>query len=283
MRERQEEREFDLLSGDAGAIVAFLLFREMLDDTTLLDQAVLLGDELLQNADDSGTGYSWRSPSLHYRHNLTGFSHGTAGVGYALLELFQVTGDIKYRVAAERAFEYERSWFNAEKGNWPDFREKGNQSKRHPLPLSYATFWCHGAPGIGLARLRAYEILNDATCRDEAHVALDTTYAILEMALHVGNVNFSLCHGLAGNAEILLYGRQILGQKWTDKSALAFEVAEAGIEISKRQGGAWPCGVPKGETQGLLLGLAGIGHFYLRLHNPEIPSILLLRREDFSN
>lgn len=282
VRERQEGREFDLLSGDAGAIVVLLLLQEMLDDMTLSDLAVWLGDELLQNADDSGTGSSWKSPSLHYRHNLTGFSHGTAGVGYALLELFHATGDIKYRAAAKRAFEYERSWFNADKGNWPDFREERNRINRHTLPLSYATFWCHGAPGIGLARLRAYEILNDTTCREEANIALHTTCTMLETALHTRNINFSLCHGLAGNAEVLLYGRQVLGQEWTDKSALAFEVAEAGIEISKRQGGTWPCGVGKGETPGLLLGLAGIGYFYLRLHNPAIPSTLILRREDFS-
>ena len=283
VRERQEEREFDLLSGDAGAIVAFLLIREMLDDATLLDLAVWLGDELLQKADDSGNGYSWRSPSLHYRHNLTGFSHGTAGVGYALLELFHVTSHIKYRAAAERAFEYERSWFNAVKGNWPDFREEGYQRKRNLHPQAFATFWCHGAPGIGLARLRAYEILNNATCRDEASIALNTTFASIETALHAGNGNFSLCHGLAGNAELLIYGRHVLGREWKDKSALACEVGEAGIEASKRQGGVWPCGVDKGETPSLLLGLAGIGYFYLRLHNPAIPSILILRPEDFSS
>ena len=278
VHECQEEREFDLLSGDAGAIVAFLLIREMLDDTSLLDLAVWLGDELLQSANDSGKGYSWRSPSLHYRHNLTGFSHGTAGVGYALLELFHVTGNVKYRAAAERAFEYERSWFNVEKGNWPDFRDGGNRNNVQ----SYATFWCHGAPGIGLARLRAFEILNDTMCREEANIALNTTCTMLETALHTGNVNFSLCHGTSGNAEVLLYGREVLEQGWTNKSTLAFEVAEAGIETAKRQGGAWPCGVDKGETQGLLPGLAGIGYFYLRLHNPAIPSILILRHEDFS-
>jgi lantibiotic biosynthesis protein len=281
VHERQQEREFDLLSGDAGAIVACLLLREMLDDASLLDLAVWLGDELLQNADNAGTGSSWRSPGLPDRHNLTGFSHGTAGIGYALLELFHGTGDVKYRAAAERAFAYERSWFNAEQGNWPDLRGEGKQRKRHPLPLAFATYWCHGAPGIGMARLRAYELLNDATCKDEARVALHTTYTQLKATLHAGNGNFSLCHGLTGSAEVLLYGRQVLGQEWTDTSMLALEVAEAGIDASKRRGGAWSCGITMGETPGLLLGLAGIGHFYLRLHNPAIPSVLLLRGEDF--
>jgi hypothetical protein len=32
-----------------------------------------------------------------------------------------------------------------------------------------------------------------------------------------------------------------------------------------------------GSTPGLLLGLAGIGHFFLRLTRPEVPSVLLFR------
>jgi lantibiotic modifying enzyme len=30
-------------------------------------------------------------------------------------------------------------------------------------PFSYATAWCHGAPEIGLSRLRSYEITGDET------------------------------------------------------------------------------------------------------------------------
>ena len=279
---QEEGRELDLLSGDAGAIIALLLLREMLDDADLLVLAVGLGDRLLLSADNSCRGVSWKSPRFQYPYNLTGFSHGAAGIGYALLELFQATGDTKYRATAERAFEYERSWFDAEKGNWPDFREAGKPSKKRQLPQTFATFWCHGAPGIGLARLRAYEMLNDASYKNEAGVALRTTATMLQAALHTGNGNFSLCHGLTGNAEALLYGHQVLGQEWADTSALAFEVAEVGIETAKRQGGAWSCGIETGEAPGLLLGLAGIGYFYLRLYDPAIPSILIPKREDFS-
>jgi hypothetical protein len=44
-------------------------------------------------------------------------------------------------------------------------------------------------------------------------------------------------------------------------------------------GKQWPCGISVGCTPGLLLGLAGIGYFYLRLYRPSIPSILLAQRE----
>lgn len=279
-REYPEERECDLLSGDAGAIVALLILRELLEDASLLELARRLGDRLLENASQSH-GSSWKSYRYKYRHNLTGLSHGVAGVGYALLELYIATGDVKYRAGTEEAFQYERFWFNAEKGNWPDFREHGIRSRRSFRPFGFATFWCHGAPGIGIARLRAYELLNDETCKCEATVATRTTRAMLETALQVGNVNFSLCHGLAGNAEMLLEAHRVLGQECVHKSHIAFDVAQAGIETSKRRAGAWACGVDQGETPSLLLGLAGIGYFYLRLHNSAIPSILAPRPEDF--
>ena len=128
-----------------------MILRETLNDTSLLAFAVRLGDGLLQSADKSDAGYSWKAPASVGRHNLTGFSHGAAGVAYAMLELFRATGDSKYRTAAEEAFNYERHWFDAEAANWPDFREEAGRRYRN-APRSFAATWCHGAPGIALSR-----------------------------------------------------------------------------------------------------------------------------------
>jgi lantibiotic biosynthesis protein len=282
--EPQGEHEFDLLSGYAGAIAALVVLRDILDDASLLDFAAQLGGELLRSADETEAGYSWSSVAYPKQRNLTGFSHGTAGVGYALFELFRATDESRYLGVAEQAFQYERFWFDAAAGNWPDFREEPARGKRGKHPLSFATFWCHGAPGIALSRLRACEVLSDETCKEEAITALRTTRGATEAALRSGVGNFSLCHGLTGNAEVLVYGRQALGTEWADSSALAYEVANAGIETCVSRGLPWPCGTGiGGETPSLMLGLAGIGHFYLRLHDPTIPSVLMLRREDFSS
>jgi lantibiotic modifying enzyme len=282
-RDNQDEHGFDLLSGSAGAIATLLALRDVLEDASLLVMAMRLGDELLQTADRSEAGYSWRSTAFPNHRHLTGFSHGAAGVGYALLELFHATGDAKYRRGAEHAFQYERYWFDAEAGNWPDFRGERAQGKRCKRPMAFATSWCHGAPGIALSRLRAYEILKDPTCQAEAMTALQTTRQTVETVLHSGMGNYSLCHGLAGNAELLLQGYQVLGQEWADGYALAHEVANIGIETYAARGLSWPCGTGGGETPGLLLGLAGIGHFYLRLHDPTTPSILMVQREHWTS
>jgi lantibiotic biosynthesis protein len=274
------EHEFDVISGNAGAIAALVVLCDVLDDASLLDSATRLGDELLETAEETEAGYSWRSAAYPKRScNLTGFSHGTAGVGYALMELGHATDDSEYLRAAEQAFRYERYWFDAAVGNWPDFRERLAPGKRRPL--SFATYWCHGAPGIALSRLRAYEVLHDERCKDEATAALQTTREKTESTLRSGIGNFSLCHGLTGNAEVLLYGNQVLGKELAGASTLALGVASEGIETYAGRGLPWPCGTGFGETPNLMLGLAGIGYFYLRLSEPTVPSVLILRNEDF--
>ena len=51
------------------------------------------------------------------------------------------------------------------------------------------------------------------------------------------------------------------------------------MERYSARGASWPCGTRAGETPNLMLGLAGIGHFYLRLYEPSIPSVLILQKE----
>jgi lantibiotic biosynthesis protein len=279
--EHHSGHEFDLIYGYAGAIAALVVLRDILEDASLLDFAEQLGVELLKTADKTDAGYSWKSVAFPKQRNLTGFSHGTAGVGYALLKLFATTGDSRYCKAAEQAFRYDRYWFDSAAGNWPDFREVPGRVRRGKHPLSFATFWCHGAPGIALSRLRAYEILHDERCKDEAIAALKTTREMVGATLRSGIGNYSLCHGLAGNAEVLLYGRKVLGWEWADGHAVACEVANAGIETYAERGLSWPCGTG-GETPSLMLGLAGIGHFYLRLRDQAMPSPLILQRANAS-
>jgi lantibiotic modifying enzyme len=133
--------------------------------------------------------------------------------------------------------------------------------------------WCHGAPGIALSRLRAAELLGDDALRSEALVALATTRETIVEAVETGIGNFSLCHGIAGNADVLLEGsRSGLGE--TDDLDLLAAVAELGAERYARPAAAWPCGTHAAETPSLMLGLAGIGHFYLRLADPTVPSVL---------
>ncbi|WP_447403016.1 lanthionine synthetase LanC family protein (plasmid) [Lysinibacillus sp. fkY74-1] len=278
MKEQQKRNKFDIISGRAGAIAAIRIIQELHYDKSLLNFAVCLGDELLNSAEKDDYGYSWKSIKFSNHQNLTGFSHGTAGVGYALLELFQMTGDLKYLEAAEKAFDYERFWFDANTGNWPDFRKEPIQAKGENSQKSFSSFWCHGAPGIAFSRLRAYEILKNKVYKTEAVTALETTKKTVNMLLYSGTENPCLCHGLAGNAESLLYGYQVLGEKYIENYKLALDVGNVIEEMyfSTRFRRTITNQIP-----GLMTGLAGVGYFFLRLNNPEVPSLLMLRTEDF--
>ena len=88
--------------------------------------------------------------------------------------------------------------------------------------------------------------------------------------------DFSLCHGLSGICETLLYAYQIL--KDNTYRLLAENIGLYGIKNYLNSGISWPCGIKGGETPGLMLGLAGIGNFYLRLvesNNTLNPLIIL--------
>jgi Lanthionine synthetase C-like protein/HopA1 effector protein family len=271
---------FDVISGRSGAIVGLLTLRQLVGDEALLDRAAELGHALIESADVTRRGRSWKAPSAAATNNLTGLSHGAAGAAWALLELAAATGDGRYRAAGESAFRYERSFYDEREGNWPDFRT-GISRSRPKRSWAFSCTWCHGAPGIALSRLRGYELFHDETMMREALVALSTTGQSVEQDLSTGTANFSLCHGLAGNAEVLSFGQRALGPGVFDAEALVRGVARAGVEVCGGSAEQWPCGTPGGETPDLMLGLAGIGHFYLRRHDPCIASPLLLHPGSF--
>jgi lantibiotic modifying enzyme len=213
-------------------------------------------------------GIGWM-PKFGGTKPLTGFSHGAAGIAWALLELAAVTGEERFRKAALDAIAYERSLFRPEVGNWPDLRDFANTLKAdNNNQHTCMTAWCHGAPGIGLARLRCLQHLDDAQIRSEINAALKTTLA------HGFGGNHSLCHGDLGNLELLLQASEILGEpQWRHQ---VNRLASIILESINQHG--WLCGIPLGvESPGLMTGLAGIGYGLLRLAEPKrVPSVLVL-------
>lgn len=89
------------------------------------------------------------------------------------------------------------------------------------------------------------------TCKEEAGIAIDTTYNMIKTSLHEGNANFSLCHGLAGNAELLVYARTVLNEEWGHKSQLALDVCDGWhfrILQKRRRVGLWSKSRRKSES-----------------------------------
>jgi type 2 lantibiotic biosynthesis protein LanM len=264
----ERDQVFDVMGGSAGALIALLVLHGEAPGTGALAAAAACGERLLAGATRMAAGIGW--PKREDEPPLTGFSHGAAGIAWALARLAAATGEERYRAAARDAIAYERSLWSCEIGNWRDLRRletAPGQPATEPVPM---WAWCHGAPGIGLARLAALPCLEDPQIGAEIEAALAST-------LRRGfGMNHSLCHGDLGNLELLLHARRRPEghhlQSHIDR--LAAQVL-AGI---RRQGCL--CGVPEGlETPGLMTGLSGIGYGLLRLADPEsIPSVLTLER-----
>jgi lantibiotic modifying enzyme len=279
------QQRLDVATGIAGAIPVLISVHQRYRRDVLAGVTIRFGKHLLETVIKSDIGWSWstlKETNNNQQPNLTGFSHGAAGIAWVLLELYRKTHYEPCRVAAEEGFRYEQHWFSPEHGNWPDLRHYQATTTNANPALGYSTAWCHGAPGIGLSRLRAYEISGKEEYRQEAEAALRTTVKMLQQST-IAQENYSLCHGIAGNAELLIYASRVL--KNTDYKSIAEQVGLRGIERYEKNRIPWPCGVlGAGETPNLMLGLAGIGYFYLRLYDSVVnpPVVIILPEEDLS-
>lgn len=260
----EQDCHYDIIGGAAGTIGSLLGLYQVNTDCQALAAAIYCGNHLLTHAQPMQRGLGWSQGKG--QTPLTGFSHGAAGIGWALLQLAAVTGDESFYSGGRGAFEYERSLYSSVERNWPDLREPDRADEKSSSRFAMA--WCHGAPGIGLSRLRSTPHLNDQEVQSEIQVALQTTLA------HGFGKGHSLCHGDLGNLELLLEANLTLGDpRWHAEVNRI-----AGILLEDISQNGWVCGNPIGvESPGLMTGLAGIGYELLRLAEPErVPSVLAL-------
>jgi type 2 lantibiotic biosynthesis protein LanM len=256
---------YDLVSGAAGCIAGLLVLYRCHPSQCVLSAAIQCGEHLIKNAKPMKQGLGWKTP---YSPPLTGFSHGSAGIGWALLELSTLTGKKHFRETAQQALVYERLLFLPEIENWADRRHFVQEMEKQSSTRVSTVTWCHGAPGIGMSRLRMQQLLDDPEMEEEINVALKTTTA------SGFGMNHCLCHGDLGNLELFLQASLNLNQsEWNTKvNRLATGILDS---IDKY---GWICGVAAGtETPGLMTGITGIGYGCLRLAEPQqVPSVLLL-------
>ena len=275
------EHMLDLISGSASAIPTFLNLYRRLSDDSFLQLAVLHGERLLKCKVVAESGWSWSTmSSQEVTNNLCGFGHGAAGIGLACLELYSVTHDRRFYEAAKQAFKYEQHWIDKSKGNYPDFRVYPQFSANQNRPLNYMTAWCHGAPGIGLSRTRAYALCQEDDFYQEAAMTIQTTITEILHAVKNARYSFCLCHGIGGNSTLLLYASHVFRN--SDYLKVAKDAGRVGAERFWNERLPWICGVPDGEeTPNLMLGTSGIGFFYLNLYNLSIlPPVLIPSQQD---
>jgi len=269
-----EDQALDVVLGAAGAILGLLALYDACATPPILARAVACGQHLLKaRVASNGIDRAW--PTLDGKL-LTGFSHGAAGIAYALLRLYEATGEAPFQEAAREAIAYERSVFNPEAGNWPDFRASAAEGP------SFMTSWCHGAPGIGLARLGALRVSDSSGIPNELRLDTGAIRADIDVALETTQRYGAqgpdhLCCGTLGRAELLLTASSQLSRP--DLLEIARGWASWVVNRAKRVGGYTLRLSPQLDhaySPGFFQGTAGVGYQLLRLAYPsQLPSVLL--------
>jgi type 2 lantibiotic biosynthesis protein LanM len=254
----------DVTSGAAGAILGLLALYDTTGEHWVLDRAIACGQHLLRSRVQTPTGHrAWRTRSVE--KPLTGFAHGAAGIAYALLRLFERANDAAFTAAAIEGIAYERSLFVSSVGNWQDLRESSSVEGEVGV---HRTAWCHGAPGIALARLGGLKALDTADIRTDIDIGLETT-----QRFGAGGFDHLCCGGM-GRVEVLIEGSHRLGRPELLKAA--HQQAGWTVRRAERAGGYRTQSGLGMVDPGFFSGTAGIGYTLLRLaHSESLPSVLL--------
>jgi lantibiotic modifying enzyme len=246
-----QDDQFDIGRGSAGAIVTLLALHRGVAYDKALDVAIACGDHLLTSAVQTEQGLRWiiSSSSVKPKKDLL---HGNVGIAWALLELAAASGNERYAVAAQQAFDYERAHHSFEGEQQPNVNASEQSSMLE----------------FGLARLCALQHLNDPKLYEELQLVVKSVLTTGSGRTH------ALYHGELGNLDFL----QLASQQLSNEPCRMATERIGAIVIEEIERDGWKCGGPKDvEIPSLMLGLAGIGYGMLRLAEPDyVPSVLVL-------
>ena len=242
----------DVYLGLAGLILSLSRIQETAD---VKKQVARAADRLLElKTLECGERTLWRTlPNIP--RVLSGFGHGCAGIGLALLRAFEITGEEKYRAAAEDAFAFEHSIYSERIQTWPDLRSS-------PVPDQAMYGICSGAPGIALC-------LTEAKKAGMPFAEADMERAVAALNRQPFLPRDTLCCGNCSAAEAFL----TLGMR--DEAAALLgkirKMAQLSGDYSYMPPAVEPFFVPT-----LFYGAAGLGYTLLRFAEPDrIPSVFI--------
>jgi type 2 lantibiotic biosynthesis protein LanM len=253
------DKQLDVIGGSAGGILGLLRLYRDSHSADVLNRAIKCGEHLIaQSRLGPEGGRSWVGQGLGKRA-LNGMSHGAAGFAYALASLAAATGREDFAAAAAECIAFEDSTFDAGRNNWPDLRGEGEPS--------WPCQWCHGAPGIGLARIAMIRKKGRGQLKDDVARAVEGAAKGWP-----GSVD-TLCCGTLGNVEFICEAAASLGRK--DLGELAARRLLSVIENAASAGDyRWNSGQGKFNL-GLFRGLAGVGYTALRQVDGSLTNVLI--------
>jgi type 2 lantibiotic biosynthesis protein LanM len=263
------DKQLDVMGGSAGAILALLRLHRDIQSDDVLARAVKCGEHLLaQDRAGSAGRRSWAGQGVG-RSALNGMSHGAAGFAYALASLAAASDREDFADAAAECIAFETASYNADRHNWPDLRN----SDKSLWPCQ----WCHGAPGIGLARIATARRIGANAAFNAKFggdgIAADIDHAVVGVKQAWPNQLDTLCCGALGGIEFLCDAANAVDNG--DLRVLASQRLAAILDEAAASGDyRWNSG--KGRFNlGLFRGLAGVGYSLLRQADASLPNVLI--------
>ncbi len=259
----------DITHGTAGIGLGQLQQWLVTGDDRFLARAVVAAEQVLRAATRrspyGGSDVTWRVPggaptrlagTVSY-----GYAHGNAGIATFLYAVAAASGEGEFAAVATEALRTVLPQAVSVDGAayWPASPDDAGDSSE----AGYWPSWCNGSSGMGTAFLRAHLATGDPTFRVAA-----------EAAARAGlrerwRSSAGQCHGLAGDAELLLDLGGLLGADAAQRAAL---VAADALLLQRRTPAArGTAGTVFADDSGATVsagfgtGVAGTGAFLLRL------------------
>jgi lantibiotic modifying enzyme len=252
----REDRHLDVLFGCASGLLASSRAGEVFGWPRLPDCAEVCSETLLaaQQVEGADAG-GWRTDAFPDRC-ITGFSHGAAGIVYALAAA-GARDDARVVRAVELGLRFEARCFDGRSGTWRRWRDADD----------HGVSWCHGAPGIGLARAGMIRV-----GWDEPAVREDLARAVDAARRHATHTD-TFCCGAVGISELFLTAAEVL------RSAGLAEDGRAVLArtVLCREPGSYELGTSTNAVchPGLYQGWSGIAYGLLRSRVSTGPSFAL--------
>jgi lantibiotic modifying enzyme len=257
----------DIMSGSAGIGLTLLTLGQQLHRPELTNLAVQAGTDLLARSIPGAHARYWLrqvTPGKQYPN----FSHGTSGIAYFLLKLYEQTGENRFLDAAVDGAKYLNSIASS---NLPTRR-----LIPHDLPGQNDLFylgWCHGPAGTDRFFYELSTVTNDSQWKTFAD---DAAGSVLHSGIPEKQTpgywnNLSRCCGAVAVGEFFLARYGSTGEG-ADR-AFAIRIADylKGRAQSDGTGLKWPQAENRIEPDnllaqtGLMQGAAGIGLFFIHL------------------
>ena len=257
----------DIIGGSAGIGLTLLSLGQELRRPELVTLAVQAGTDLLARSIPRAHGSYWLH-EIGAEKQYPNFSHGTAGIGYFLLKLYEQTGEKRFLDAAIDGANYLSSIASL------------NAPTRcllpHELPEQNDLFylgWCHGPAGTDRFFYELFAITHDSQWKSFANTA---AHSVLHSGIPEKETpgywnKLSRCCGAVAVGEFFLE-RYRLNKESTDR-AFAIRIGDylksraqvdsGGVKWIQAENRIEPDNL-QAQT-GLMQGAAGIGLYFIHL------------------